>query len=130
MKTLLSFFAVLTLACAPLAASASDAGQSRQHAACMDKSGNTTMGMIECITEETRRQDARLNKAYKALMADLPPARQAQLQQVQRAWIKYRDANCGFYDDPDGGTLARVSANDCMMSATTRRAQELESFRQ
>ncbi|MGV8806076.1 MAG: lysozyme inhibitor LprI family protein [Polaromonas sp.] len=130
MKRLFSFFAVLTLVCAPLAVSASDAGQSRQYAACMDKSGATTMGMIECMTEENRRQDARLNKAYKALMADLPPARQAQLQQVQRAWIKYRDANCGFYDDPDGGTLARVSANDCMMSATTRRAQELESFRQ
>ena len=58
------------------------------------------------------------------------PLRQAQLQQVQRAWIKYRDANCGFYDDPDGGSLARVSANDCMMATTTRRARELESFRQ
>ena len=96
----------------------------------MDKSGATTMGMIECITEEARLQDVRLNKAYKALMADLPPARQAQLQQVQRSWIKYRDANCGFYNDPEGGSLARVSANDCMMSTTTRRASELESLRQ
>ena len=130
MKRVFSFFAALAFVCAPLAASASDSGQSKQYGTCMDKSGATTMGMIECITEEARRQDARLNKAYKALMADLSPARQAQLQQVQRTWIKYRDANCGFYNDPDGGSLARVSANDCMMTTTTSRASELESFRQ
>ena len=132
MKRVFTFFAALALVCAPLAASASasDSGQSKQYGACMGKSGNTTMGMVECITDEVRLQDARLNKAYKALMADLPPARQAQLQQVQRTWIKYRDANCGFYNDPDGGSLARVSANDCMMTTTTSRASELESFRQ
>ena len=130
MKSVFPFFAALAVVCAPIAASASDSGQSKQYAACMDKSGATTMGMIECITEEVRLQDVRLNKAYKALMADLPPARQAQLQQVQRTWIKYRDANCGFYNDPEGGSLARVSANDCMMSTTTRRASELEGLRQ
>ena len=120
----------LLMACAPYAASAQDAGLSKQHAACMDKSGGTTMGMIECITTETQRQDARLNKAYKAVMADLSPARKKQLLEAQRAWLKFRDANCAFYDDPDGGTLARVNANDCMMTATAERARELERFKQ
>lgn len=120
----------LLMACAPYAAIAQDAGLSKQHAACMDKSGGTTMGMIECITTETQRQDARLNKAYKAVMADLSPARKKQLLEAQRAWLKFRDANCSFYDDRDGGTLARVNANDCMMTATAERARELERFRQ
>ena len=120
----------LLMACAPYAASAQDAGLSKQHAACMDKSGGTTMGMIECITAEAQRQDARLNKAYKAVMADLSPARKKQLLEAQRAWLKFRDANCGFYYDPDGGTLARVNANDCMMTATAERARELERFKQ
>ena len=79
------------------------------------------------MTAETKRQDAQLNKAYKALMADLSPARKTQLQEAQRAWIKYRDANCGFYYDPDGGTLARVSANDCVMTSTAERAREPSS---
>ena len=120
----------LLMACAPYAASAQDAGLSKQHAACMDTSGGTTMGMIECITAETQRQDARLNKAYKAVMADLSPARKKQLLEAQRAWLKFRDANCAFYDDPDGGTLARVNANDCVMTATATRASELERFKQ
>nr|WP_041377816.1 lysozyme inhibitor LprI family protein [Polaromonas naphthalenivorans] len=130
MKTLKRFSAALAIAAASHAASAHETGLSKQHAACMDKSGGVTMGMIECITAENHRQDALLNKAYKALMAELPPPRKTQLQEAQRAWIKYRDANCAFYDDPDGGTLARVNANSCMMAATADRARELESFRQ
>jgi uncharacterized protein YecT (DUF1311 family) len=49
---------------------------------------------------------------------------------VQRAWLKFRDANCAFYDDPDGGTLARVLSNECMMTQTAQRAQELEAMAQ
>lgn len=122
-------FALLTV-CIPFAANANDADLSKQYAACMDKSGGVTVAMIECITAEHQRQDVRLNKAYKALMADLNPERKKQLQAVQRAWLKFRDGNCSFYDDPDGGTLARVSANNCMMTSTASRARELEGFMQ
>ena len=130
MKTFAFLCAALALVCAPHAASAHDLGLSKQHTACMEKTGSTTMGMIECISAEVQRQDAQLNKAYKALMVELSGPRKAQLQETQRLWIKYRDANCAFYADPDGGSMARVSANDCMLSATAARARELESFRQ
>ena len=130
MNTLKRFSAALAIAAATHAAGAHETGLSKQHAACLDKSGGTTMGMTECITTETQRQDARLNKAYKALMAELPSLRKKQLQEAQRAWIKFRDTNCAFYDDPDGGTLARVNANACMMTATAERASELERLRQ
>lgn len=86
--------------------------------------------MIECIDAEAQRQDGRLNKAYKALMAGLSAERKKQLLDAQRNWIKFRDANCGFYYDPDGGTMARVSANDCVMNMTAGRAKELENLRQ
>ena len=120
----------LTLACVPHAASAAEAGSSKQFSTCMDKSGGVTSSMIECIVAENKLQDARLNKAYKALGADLAPARKTQLLEAQRAWIKFRDANCSFYDDPDGGSMARVSANECVMRATTERARELEMLKQ
>lgn len=86
--------------------------------------------MLECISEETKRQDARLNKAYKEVMPQLSTARKKQLQEAQRAWIKYRDANCTFYADPDGGTNATVNSDDCFRSATEARAQELENFKE
>ena len=59
---------------------------------------------------------------------ELEPARKKQLQTVQRLWLQFRDANCDFYADPDGGTLARLGANECMMTLTAQRAQELEGF--
>ena len=110
-------------------ASADDAELTRKFSICMDKSGGVTVEMLDCIAAETERQDLRLNKAYKDVMAELTPQRKKQLQEAQRAWIKYRDANCDFYADPDGGTLAAVSSNDCFMSTTASRAKELEGFR-
>ena len=122
--------AALSIACVPVAASAVELGSSKQFSTCMDKSGGVTSGMIECITTEHKLQDARLNKAYKALSADLQPVRKTQLLEAQRAWIKFRDTNCSFYADPDGGSMARVNANDCVMRATTERARELEALKQ
>jgi hypothetical protein len=54
--------------------------------------------------------------------------RKKQLQLAQDAWVAYRDENCEFYYDPDGGTIAAVNANDCFMSATAARAKELETL--
>lgn len=128
MNAATTYCTAIVLVCVSFASSAQDAVLSPRYTTCMDKSGGVTMGMIDCITAETSRQDARLNKAYETAMAALSPERKKQLQTAQRAWIQFRDANCGFYYDPDGGSLARVSANDCMMTSTALRAKELEGF--
>ncbi len=107
---------------------ADDGGFSRHFAACMDKAGGVTQSMVECIDAEVKRQDVRLNKAYKAVMADLSSPRKDELQGVQRLWLKFREANCRFYADPDGGSMARVEANHCFLSVTAARARELEGF--
>ncbi len=130
MKTPLLRIALALAAAMPLVSHAQDSNLTKQFGTCIDKSGGVTMDMIECIGAEIQRQDARLNKAYKALTASLTPERKKQLQEAQRAWIKFRDSNCGFYYDPDGGSMARVSANDCLMNMTASRAKELESLNQ
>lgn len=108
---------------------ADPAGPTPQLSACLDKAGGVTSEVLDCIGAETKRQDARLNRAYRALMAQLPAGRQKPLQEAQRAWLRFRDANCQFVADPDGGTMAVVEANDCFMSSTAARAAELEAFR-
>lgn len=118
--------ASLAVCCIALAAEAADGDLSAAYSTCMDRSNGVTANMIDCIAAETGRQDARLNTAYKNAMATLSAKRKKDLQDVQRLWIRYRDANCSFYADPDGGTLARVNANSCMMDATAARAKELE----
>jgi uncharacterized protein YecT (DUF1311 family) len=107
-----------------------DDSLSQLFSTCMDQGGGNTAAMIDCIGAETERQDVRLNKAYKDIISGLSPERQKQLQEAQRLWLKYRKANCDFYYDPDGGTIARVSANECFMSATAARAKELAGLKQ
>lgn len=118
----------LVLMGAAIGVKADDGGFSRSFSTCMDKAGGVTQGMVECIDAEVKRQDVRLNKAYKAVMADLPVARRDELQGVQRLWLKFREANCRFYADPEGGSMARVEANHCFLAVTAARARELEGF--
>jgi len=95
----------------------------------MDRSNGVTVKMLDCLGTEIKHQEIRLNNAYKEVIASLSPERQEQLKSAQRAWLAYRQENCSFYADPDGGTMARVSANECFMSTTASRAKELETLR-
>ncbi len=117
------------LSCFSQATFAENNDLTKQFAACMDKSGGVTAEILDCIGSEVKYQDARLNKAYKELMPTLSAARQKELQEVQRLWIKYRDANSSFYADPDGGSMTRISSNDNFLSMTAARAKELEDFK-
>lgn len=107
---------------------AADSAMSKEYSACMDKAGGVTAEMIDCINAETKRHDARLNENYKKLTAKLSADRKKALLEAQRAWMKFRDANCSFYADPQGGSIARVTANECYLNATADRAKELGSL--
>ena len=104
---------------------AAEREMTQEYSTCLGKSNGVTIEMINCMLAETRRQDARLNENYKRLISKLPTVRKTALVEAQRAWIKFRDANCGFYADPEGGSAARVSANECFLNAIADRAKEL-----
>lgn len=110
-----------------LQASYADSKVSNQYTTCMNQASNTAT-MVQCVSNETARQDARLNKAYHGLMSKQSKTRKQELQAAQRLWIKYRDANCKFYLDPNGGTIARVKSANCVMNETANRATELENL--
>jgi uncharacterized protein YecT (DUF1311 family) len=111
---------------APLAAAENE--MSQDYLACMDKSNGVTGEMLDCISAELAQQDARLNESYKRLMSKLSAKRKEGLLEAQRAWIKFRDANCSFYYDPEGGSAAHLAGNDCVLSATAGRATELRNL--
>lgn len=116
------------LACFGFPVHAADNLYSQSYNSCMDKSGGVTADMRDCMGQEYKRQDARLNKAYRNLASQLSAGRKAQLLAAQRLWIQYRDANCKFYLDSDGGTMALINADSCGLDMTARRAKELESL--
>ena len=102
-------------------------GYSKVYKICMDKAVST-IDMIECTDAEYKLQDKRLNIAYSNLKNKQTPERVKQLTALQQLWIKYRNANCEFYYDPNGGSMARILANNCMLTMTRDRAVEFEGM--
>jgi uncharacterized protein YecT (DUF1311 family) len=106
--------------------SAADREMTKEYLTCLDKASGVTVEMITCISAETKRQDVRLNENYNKLGSKLSANRKKALLEAQRAWIKFRDANCRFYYDPEGGSSARVAADECLLNATADRVRELK----
>jgi uncharacterized protein YecT (DUF1311 family) len=109
----------------PLVAAA-DREMTQEYSTCLAQSNGVTLEMINCMLAETRRQDVRLNENFKKLISELGTERKKALVEAQRAWIKFRDTNCGFYADPEGGSAARMAANECILNSTVDRAKELQ----
>ncbi len=82
--------------------------------------------MHRCADQEFRRQDARLNRVYKAKMASLPPQRQAALRDLQRRWIVDRDRRCPV---KTGYSMGPMETLDCRSGLTEKRSAWLERFR-
>ena len=48
---------------------------SAEYSKCIEQSGGTDPGMLDCMGAEAERQDKRLNDVYKKLMNELKPER-------------------------------------------------------
>lgn len=70
--------------------------------------------------------DKELTIAYQNALKAAVPEQKTKLRDAERAWIKYRDANCAYYLAGEG-TVARINAAACMRDMTKRRAEELSS---
>jgi uncharacterized protein YecT (DUF1311 family) len=105
--------------------------------------GETTVGMVACITTETDVWDAILNEEYQTTLARLRAAdatgdlaaadltREGTLREAQRAWIAFRDAECrAQYALWGGGTIRQIVGANCVMAETAERAIELRQMRE
>jgi uncharacterized protein YecT (DUF1311 family) len=81
---------------------------------CMDtgdaKEG-VTSAMLDCLSAEGDRQEARLNAAYKSLLERSDPAARERIRTEERAWIRQRKARCeaplSESSEGTGGSLDR-----------------------
>lgn len=89
--------------------------------------GESNMELLQCAAGIGDREDARLNRAYKAALARLTPPRQQALRVTQRRWIKDRDAQCQAEFD-GGGAQAGIYGTACVARVTHDRALELEQI--
>ena len=86
----------------------------------------TTVDMVTCSQQSYNRADAELNRVYKRLRATLDDQGKTLLRDAQRAWIKYRDAECLRHrDGVRGGTMMPIVEIGCLEEMTIIRTQQL-----
>jgi len=81
-----------------------------------------------CMQQELERVDGLLNRDYRKAMKTIQPLRRSELRRVQRLWIAYRDARCGFFNHAESGTGGVLDELQCLIDETARRARELSEL--
>ena len=96
----------------------------------------TTPDMNECAAIDQKKADARLNQVYQRVLKSLEPdaggaETKKKLVEAQRAWVKFRDADCAaVYQQHIDGTIRNVMHHGCMRARTEQRIKELNEFSQ
>ena len=112
---------------------------------CMEESvgGFSTLGMVSCMAAETAVWDRHLNEEYRTSLrwaeamdeADLTnfpefANRVASLRDAQRAWVVFRDAECGLeYAVWGAGSMRHLAGASCQLEMTAERTITLRSLR-
>jgi uncharacterized protein YecT (DUF1311 family) len=121
----------LVIVAAALAYAQKDENTNKHHATADAVCGeaNTQMEINQCLAAAYQRAGQELNEQYSNIMKKQDSADQDHLQAAQRAWIKYRDANCeaaaALYQ---GGSIQPSVRAECLRRNTRARADELRQI--
>jgi uncharacterized protein YecT (DUF1311 family) len=89
--------------------------------------GRTQLEMNICAGDELARADTLLNERYQRLLQAIEPHRVEPLRAAQRAWIRFRDAECGLEaSEFQGGSMMPMVDTLCHAHLSRKRAEELE----
>ena len=82
--------------------------------------------LITCGQQSLEKVNAVLNEQYKKAMASLSPADKKQLTDVQRRWVRFKEAYCeDLYQAILPGAEAPIEKLACLAQTTTARLGEL-----
>ncbi len=91
----------------------------------------TQADLDACAATAFKADDATLNQLYKQIKTRLgdDAAKQKALATAQRAWIAYRDAECGFAaSGVEGGSIYPMVVTDCQDELTKHRIQDFKAY--
>jgi uncharacterized protein YecT (DUF1311 family) len=134
MRATLALVAALTLGIAPLQAQSNDSptaqairrnapkGVSEAFFSCVSKAGSDQDKISDCISTEKQSQDARLNKAYGALMTHLDDKSKASVRLAERAWLEFNDKSVKA--ETDVGATSQTNNLDVEQAEMFRYCQQ------
>ncbi|MGZ2747761.1 lysozyme inhibitor LprI family protein [Burkholderia stagnalis] len=87
--------------------------------------------MSACADRAYKKSDAELNRAYQAVTARVRDNRPLsdKLVSAQRAWVAYREAECGFSSaGAEGGSVYPMVVSMCLDDLTKARLESLQGY--
>lgn len=82
-----------------------------------------------CFSKLYRKADKELNEQYSKLSNSLDLENRNNLVAAQRLWVKFRDADCMFYEPrKESDNLFSSSRSICLTRRTLDRLEQLESY--
>ena len=97
--------------------------------ACLAKGeDDSTSGMIACHGNEADVWDERLNRDYQTLMKTAKGPEKKRVQEVEQAWLAFRDKKCGYHQPEDDGQVGVITNVHCYLEETARQALFLDDI--
>jgi len=94
---------------------------------CQD--AKTQLEINECMAAAYKAADAELNSLYSSLQGKPGAPTSEKLRAAQRAWLKYRDANCDAEAELyEGGSIRPAIYSGCLERVTRARIAELHTI--
>jgi uncharacterized protein YecT (DUF1311 family) len=88
------------------------------------------LALTACANSAYRRADADLNRTYGRVLARVSAVDRAKLRTAQRAWLRFRDAQCTFEAAAyDGGSMQPMVKALCLESVTRARERQVSTPR-
>lgn len=105
-------------------------GLSSTFVSCMRRAGSQTIARADCLMDERDRQDARLNRVYRELVASLQDDRRTRLVEAQRIWVQLQQKDGAFKAAilDDLGLMGNLDSLEIEVQAIAQRADRLESY--
>jgi len=94
---------------------------------CLEQAANTT-GMAKCTVSAYQVTDKRLNSLYQAVLQNQDAKGKKSLLNAQLAWLKFRDAHCGFLTERLTGDDKKYLLNRCLNQLTEERNGHLNEM--
>jgi len=91
----------------------------------------TQSELNHCAMQSFQTADAALNRAYLKIQGRLKkdPAAERLLVTAQKAWLRFRDAECTFSASPSmDGSIYPMLIATCRAALTNARTQQLEAY--
>src|SRR3954468_1801648 len=88
----------------------------------------TMLDMNNCLAEEYKKVDTKLNETYTQLIRSL--ADPSALRKSQAAWVRFRDLDCEYASSGIGpeGSARPFSDNACRIDLSEKRIRDLERY--